>query len=125
MIAKAGDKIRIKTGRHAGHRGVVKKVRKSRLVIRLDGSGELVESIDTGTTNFSLAARKAWARMPARRVGRPKGTTKTDRVSVTLRMDREVWDQFQQAEAAGVIEDRTATINAWIATRLNDLLSKD
>jgi uncharacterized protein (DUF4415 family) len=63
--------------------------------------------------------------MPARRVGRPKGTTKTDRVSVTLRMDREVWAQFQQAEAAGVIEDRTATINAWIATRLNDLLSKD
>ena len=125
MNAKAGDKIRIKTGSRAGRRGVVNKVRKSKMLIRLEDSGELVEVVDTDTINFSLAARKAWARMPDRRVGRPKGTTKTDRVSVTLRMDRELWRRFQAAEADGVVEDRTATINAWIANRLNDLLSKE
>lgn len=72
-------------------------------------------------TNYSLAARKAWRRMPRRRVGRPKGTAKTDRVSVTLRIDRELWDHFRRAESAGLIQDRTALINSCIAQKLAEI----
>jgi uncharacterized protein (DUF4415 family) len=125
MEARPGDKIKIKLGLHAGSRGVVTKAQRSRLFVRLDSSGEVVEVTVAEATNFSLAARKAWVRMPDRRVGRPKGTTRTDRVSVTLRMDRDLWEQFEQAEASGLIVNRTATINAWIANGLNELRSKE
>ena len=40
-------------------------------------------------TNYSLATRRAWVTDPDRAVGRRKGTKLTDRVSVTLRFDRE------------------------------------
>lgn len=121
MNAESGDKVRVKSGTHVGERGVVDQVRTKHLVIRLDATGELIRTSESDITNFSLAARKAWQSMPDRRVGRPKGTAKTDRVSVTLRIDRELWERFKEAEGAGLIEDRTATINEWIAERLADL----
>ena len=59
--------------------------------------------------------------MPHRQVGRPKGARHCDRVSVTLRIDRELWKQFRQDESEGLIEDRTATINTWFRAMLDKL----
>ena len=117
MKAKVGDKIRVKVSHE---RGVVEGVQGKSLVIALDSGGQL-KAGESDVTNYSLAARKAWESMPGRRVGRPKGTKRTDRVSVTLRIDRELWEQFRRAESNGNISDRTATINQWIAEKLNEL----
>ncbi|MDA8562851.1 hypothetical protein N9L06_00200 [Mariniblastus sp.] len=119
MKAKVGDKIRIKS---IGRRGVVERVQGKSLVVSFE-DGKSASFDESEVTNFSLAARKAWERMPDRRVGRPKGTTRTDRTSVTLRIDRELWEQFRLAESQGKITDRTATINEWIAEKLNELES--
>jgi hypothetical protein len=54
-------------------------------------------------------------------VGRRKGTRLCDRVSVTLRIDRDLWQPFVELEQAGVIEDRTAAINRWLRERLAEL----
>jgi uncharacterized protein (DUF4415 family) len=120
MKAKVGDKIRIKISLA---RGVIEQVKGNTLsVSRDDGGEEIVESSDV--TNYSLAARKAWESMPERRVGRPKGTSKTDRVSVTLRIDRELWDRFKQAEKDELITDRTGVVNKLIAEKLDELEKK-
>ena len=117
MKAKIGDKVRVKSDKQ---RGIVQRVGKDSVLVQLNEGGHAKVS-DAEVTNYSLAARKAWKKMPSRRVGRPKGTTKTDRVSVTLRIDRKLWDQFKAAESRGLISDRTATINAWIASELDEL----
>jgi hypothetical protein len=57
--------------------------------------------------------------MPERRVGRPKGSTVCDRISVTIRFDRELWQRFRIAETEGLIADRTATFNAWLEEHLD------
>ncbi|MGI0014177.1 MAG: hypothetical protein ACREBU_12160, partial [Nitrososphaera sp.] len=44
-----------------------------------------------------------------------------DRVSVTLRIDRALWEQFRQDESEGLINDRTATVNAWFREKLAKL----
>lgn len=119
MKAKVGDKVRVKSSHK---RGIVERLQGSSLAIVLDTGGQITATA-SDVTNYSLAARKAWERMPDRRVGRPKGTTRTDRTSVTLRIDRELWEQFRLAESQGKITDRTATINEWIAEKLNELES--
>jgi len=121
MHAKPGDKVRLKIGSHRGERGTVERLQGEDLLVRLDAGGELVQLQAEALTNFSLAARKAWERMPERRVGRPKGSGTMDRINVTLRIDRILWDRFRKAEAAGLITDRTATINAWVSERLGEL----
>jgi uncharacterized protein (DUF4415 family) len=89
------------------------------LLVRLHESGELIPVTSESATNFSLAARKAWKNMPHRQVGRPKGARHCDRVSVTLRIDRALWEQFKQDESEGRIRDRTATINSWFREMLD------
>lgn len=121
MDAQPGDKVRLKSATNRGARGTIEKVQSTKLLVRLNESGEVVEVTRSALTNYSLAARKAWERMPQRRVGRPKGTSTTDRVSVTLRIDRELWEQFKNAESSGLIKDRTATINGWLAELLSEL----
>lgn len=121
MNTEPGDKVRIKTGAHEGVRGVVEKVKRQKILVRINEPEKLVEIMPSEVTNFSLAARKAWERMPHRRVGRPKGSFTTDRVSVTLRIDRELWTRFKDAETANLIDDRTERINAWIAEKLEEL----
>ena len=117
MKAKVGDKIRVKASHE---RGLVDRLEGKLLVIALDNGGQ-TKATESEVTNYSLAARKAWERMPERRVGRPKGTTRSNRTSVTLRIDRELWEQFRLAETEGKITDRTATINKWIAEKLDEL----
>ena len=121
MKAAAGDKVRLKVGEHAGERGLVEAVDGEKLLIRLEKSGSNVRVTPGQVTNYSLAARKAWVTGPDRAVGRRKGTKLTDRVSVTLRFDREVWEHFTGLEEQGVIDDRTATVNAWFREKLVDL----
>jgi hypothetical protein len=121
MEPEVGDKVRLKVLNSAPARGVVEEVRGDELLIRLDESGELIAVESELVTNFSLAARKAWQQMPHRQVGRPKGARHCDRVSVTLRIDRALWEQFKRGESEGRIRDRTATINVWFREMLDRL----
>jgi uncharacterized protein (DUF4415 family) len=121
MEPEVSDKVRLKDHNSASIRGVVVAVHGDKLVIRLDESGEFVTVASASVTNFSLAARKAWKNMPHRRVGRPKGARHCDRVSVTLRIDRELWERFKKDEVKGLIEDRTTTINTWFREMLDKL----
>jgi hypothetical protein len=119
--AAAGDKVRLKVGDHAGERGLVEAVEGDKFVIRLEDSGLRLRVLPEQVTNFSLAARKAWVTDPDRAVGRRKGTKLCDRVSVTLRFDRELWERFLGLEEAGVIDDRTGLINGWLREKLAEL----
>lgn len=121
MRTRPGDKVRLKSNGQPGARGIVERIAGDALVVSIENSGELVRVLPIDVVNFSLAARKAWKSMPDRRVGRPKGTRLCDRVSVTLRIDRALWEQFQSDEESGLIEDRTATINSWLREKLDTL----
>ena len=121
MQAQIGDKIRLKAPPNQGKRGVVVNIGNGTFTVRAEGKN--VEAAADVVTNLSLAARKAWQSMPDRRVGRPKGTRLCDRVSVTLRIDRDLWQQFRELEATGEVEDRTATINGWLRDKLEELKS--
>jgi hypothetical protein len=114
--SRVGDKVRLKDERSV--QGIVERVDGGHLLVRLAGSKRRTRVSISKVTNLSLAARKAWQRMPARRVGRPKGSRLTDRISVTLRIDRAQWENFRRAEKSGLIMDRTATINEWIGEGL-------
>ncbi len=124
MSMQVGDKIRFK-GTRNGRRGTVVRIEGQRIVVSLKDSTETVEADVAEITNFSQAARKAWKNMPNRRVGRPLGTRQSDRVSVTIRVDRDLWERFRRDEAAGAISDRTATINAWLRSMLDRLELKE
>ena len=119
MQTQIGDKVRLKIPIHVNERGVVVDVTKRAILVEV--AGNTVETKPEDFTNLSLAARKAWESMPDRRVGRPKGSFHCDRVSVTLRIDRELWDDFRRLEAEGAIQDRTATINALIREKTKKL----
>ena len=121
MKAEAGDKVRLKAGTHAGARGFLDAFDGDKLVVRLEESGLKVRVTPEQITNFSLAARKAWVTEPDRAVGRRKGTKLSDRVSVTLRLDRDLWEHFLGLEEDGVIEDRTGLINGWFREKLAKL----
>jgi hypothetical protein len=121
MQHKVGDKVhvrRVENDQPLG-RGQIVSLQAGTLQIRLEPSERLLVVPSDDVRNFSLAARKAWKKMPRRKVGRPKGSRVSDRVSVTLRADRELWDLFRLAESQGLIPDRTAVFNEWIANYLS------
>ena len=122
MVAKLGDKVKIRSGSMNGQRGVVERTQGNSLVVRTVDGNELIELPQTDVTNFSLAARKAWKKMPKRRVGRPRRKGDSKRISVTLRIDRDLWDLFQVAESAGKVADRSTVLNAWIREKLSELI---
>ncbi len=109
------DKVKLKS---SGLRGIVEGFAGGKIIIRADGVARLMRLAPSKVTNFSLAARKAWLSMPKRQVGRPKGLRLCDRVSVTLRIDRELWEEFRGKENSGVIRDRTETVNCWLREKL-------
>jgi hypothetical protein len=121
MRVAVGDKVRLKTGSHQGERGVIVLVEGQLLHVRIDGGRAVVRAEPWEVTNYSLAARKAWKTEPNRGVGRRKGTCLTNRISVTLRLDREMWERFIEKEEAGAIEDRTAIVNRWFREKLAEL----
>ena len=114
---RANDKVKIRRGPHTGQRAMVEKVASRSIYVRISKSQRLVMVKRDAISNFSAAARKAWKTMPRRNVGRPKGHT-VDRVSVTLRLDRVLWDRFRTLEAAGAISDRSDFVEAALARRL-------
>jgi uncharacterized protein (DUF4415 family) len=118
---EVGDKVRLKAKSHSGLRGIIETTKNGKLLVRLEDSDQKVLVTPDEVTNLSLAARKAWISMPDRHVGRPKGMRFCDRVSVTLRIDRDLWEQFRQKESVGLIDDRTATINKWLREKLDEL----
>ena len=124
MNTKAGDRVKLKDSAHRGMRGIVERLHRGQLLVRLEDHDGLIELTPRQVTNFSLAARKAWESMPDRRVGRPKGSRVCDRVSVTVRIDRDLWEEFRNMESDGRIEDRTGTINAVLREKVIALRSK-
>src|SRR2546421_72496 len=121
MRSIVGDKVRLRHGDLAGLHGVVRAVERNKLVVAVSARNRSVTVLLNEVTNLSLAARKAWLRMPHRRVGRPRGSKSSDRVSVTLRIDRDLWDQFRRSESKGLIGDRTSIINKWLRQKLDAL----
>lgn len=121
MKAEPGDKVRVKSGSHSGERGLIETIDGGRFLVRLNASGRSVRVRAEAVTNFSLAARKAWVTGPDRAVGRRNGTRLCDRVSVTLRINRDLWERFREMERLGLIEDRTAAVNEWLGEKLDDL----
>lgn len=125
MNAQPGDKVMLKAGGFRRRRGIVEASDGGKLVVRVVDVGVVIRVAADDVTNFSLAARKAWVTGPDRAVGRRKGIRLTDRVSVTLRLDRDVWERFQVLELADVIGDRTATINRWFREKLDELQRRE
>lgn len=123
---RVGDKVIIKHGQDKSRsRGVVEEVDGETVYVRVEGTEQILAHPSTAVRNLSSAARKAWEQMPSRRVGRPKGRRVFDRVSVTVRLNRAVWELFRKAEAAGIIRDRTLVLNTWISQGLETLLPSD
>lgn len=121
MKPQVGDKVRLKIGDYIGARGLVETIDSGKLVVSLMESGLKLRVLPEQVTNFSLAARRAWVTGPDRAVGRKKGTKLYDRVSVTLRFDRDLWQHFLDLEEQGAIEDRTNLINRWFREKLAEL----
>jgi hypothetical protein len=125
LHAETGDKVRLKAGVRSGERGVIERIDGGVYVVRLDQSQGTVRVSPEDVTNYSLAARKAWVTEPRRAVGRRKGTKLNDRVSVNLRIDRDLWERFVALEGDGVIEARTAVVNRWFREKLAELESQE
>ena len=121
MHAQKGDKVRLRAKGSSGDRGVVEQVEGEHLVVCLQRDHKTVRVPAAAVTNLSLAARKAWLNMPDRNVGRPKGAKTVDRVSVTLRLDRDVWDRFVAEERKGRIRERTKVVNDWFREKLDGM----
>jgi hypothetical protein len=106
-----GDKVRVRKGPFLGKRGTLKRKESTGWIVSFeDGDSDRAIRMED-MTNFSLAARKAWNRMPNRKVGRPAGTKVSNRLSVIFRVDRALWEEFVSAEQAGLVNDRTKFIN--------------
>lgn len=121
MRPLVADKVRIRAGLHRGARGRVTEVAGATLAVQLQVGSTCVRVRSGDVINYSLAARKAWRSLPHRAVGRPKGTKTVDRVSVTLRIDRKIWEDFQAAEASGLIRDRTEFFGGLLRKALTDV----
>ncbi len=122
MDHQPGDKLRIKQGKNAGSRAVVSDVGERKLFAMLENGGGQITVDPEDVQNYSLAARKAWQSMPSRRVGRPVGTKRTDRVVVNLRFEHELWSRFKKAEEEGLVGDRIAFVNRALRNALDELL---
>jgi uncharacterized protein (DUF4415 family) len=125
MRAQPGDRVKLKDTNHFGMRGKIKGVSRSHLLVELEDANEVLQLTHGEVTNFSLAARKAWKSMPHKRVGRPRGSRVCDRTSVTLRIDRDLWEEFRTLESYMKIENRTAWINSLLREKLTELKQKN
>ena len=125
MKAQPGDRVKLKDTNHFGRRGKIRGVSRTHLLVELEDANEVLQLTDSEVTNFSLAARKAWKSMPHKRVGRPQGSRVCDRTSVTLRIDRDLWEEFRALESYMKIENRTAWINSLLREKLTELKEKN
>lgn len=109
LRAEVGDKVRLKDGPAVGVRGIVFLVGESHLGITL-ASGQQVSARPSSVTNFSLAARKAWAVMP-KRAGRPAAAIARTRM-ISVRIDGSLLHATDRAVETGRFRNRTAAIEA-------------
>jgi uncharacterized protein (DUF4415 family) len=117
-----GDKIRVRSGTYKGSRGVVRTQVDGLFEIQLN-EGEIIRIVPEDTTNYSLAARRAWQVMP-KRAGRPQLTAPRKKM-VSIRLDIDVWDMLQEAGNRGLMPNREKAINDWIREQVVLLLSKE
>jgi hypothetical protein len=110
---RVGDKVQITHGSRK-LRGTIENVGSAKVRIRTD-EGAIVSEKPQNFRNFSAAARLAWKKMPERKVGRPRGSLRGERISVTLRLDRALWSRFQLLERQHSIEDRVTLFNRFLA----------
>lgn len=120
-----GDKVGVRGLDGTMLKGVIARLGIDSVVVRLDGNQEFLEAPRSQLRNFSLAARKAWASMPNRNVGRPKGTSVSNRVSVTLRVDKDLWDQFRFLQRTGKIGNRVEAIESCLRSIMRGLSNSD
>jgi hypothetical protein len=118
---RAGDKVRVRSGPYAGHRGIVEGERADLIDVELE-TGEVIEVQRRMLTNFSLAARRAWAVMP-KRAGRPRSSESRKKM-VSIRVEIDLWERLERITAAGLISSREEAINTWIREHL-ERLEKD
>jgi len=114
-----GDKVRLKIRPASSNRARVVRF-DGRIVVVALPTGELVSVGKGEITNFSSAARRAWRSRPKRRVGRPRGIVK-DRVSVTVRVDRQLWQRVRALETAGILRERTEWLNTTLREAVEPL----
>lgn len=86
LFAKPGDKVRVRSGPLAGQRGLIVSVMSSGR-FSVTAAGHRLKCEGNEITNYSLAARRAWATMP-KRAGRPRAAeAKTKMLSIRLPID--------------------------------------
>ena len=117
---RPGDKVRIRTGTERGTRGVVHTVRQGTLEVEL-ASGKTLTVHPDEVTNYSRAARRAWAAMP-KRAGRPRSTQEPKRM-VSLRLESDLWRLLGAAVDLGLIRSREQAVNDWLRQRLSELFA--
>ena len=111
--ARVGDKVQISQGDQK-IRGTIENVGSSKVRIRTE-QGAIISDKPQNVRNFSAAARLAWKKMPERNVGRPRGSVRGERISVTLRLDRALWSRFLVLERQRSVEDRGTLFNRFLA----------
>jgi hypothetical protein len=118
---QTGDKIRIRSGPYSGARGVIQAEINGGLEILLD-EGISVRVEPKEITNYSLAARRAWQKMP-KRAGRPQLASPRKKM-VSMRLDVDIWNRLGEAAELGLIPSREEAVNDWIRERIIQLLSQ-
>jgi uncharacterized protein (DUF4415 family) len=112
---RKGDKVRVRFGPSAGHRGIVTQIDGGTISVRL-ASGAVVDVQVNDLTNYSLASRRAWQTMP-KRAGRPKMGNPRNKM-LSLRLDADVWDLLGRASELGLTPNRQRAINEWLRQTL-------
>jgi ribosomal protein L24 len=120
MFDRKGDKVRVKSGPSRGVKGIISEVRSGLCNIDPFPGGVPIAVGVQDIVNYSAAARKAWKKMPERKVGRPKGSIRADRVSVTFRIERTLWESYLQAERKGALPERNVLIDEMVKKCLKD-----
>ncbi len=119
---QVGDKVRIRSGDHAGERGLIDEVADASVLVRFDTGEQVLMPLDN-ITNYSLAARRAWESMP-KRAGRPVSVGAQKKM-VSIRLNSEVWELLGKAVDLGLIRSREHAINAWLRERVNCVLGRE
>ncbi len=117
---RSGDKVRMRGLVHTGARGVISVVDADVLEVSLN-DGQVARVTPDDVTNYSLAARRAWAVMP-KRSGRPRGSAKKKMVS--FRLDGDVIEMLARARSTGRLENASEAVNLWLRERLRGLLGE-
>lgn len=118
---RVGDRIRIKSGRWRGQRGLIRELlSEGELLLTVEDARPVIAS--DSITNFSLAARRAWVTRP-KRAGRPM-LAKPRKKMVSLRIDIETIDALSVLSEHGLITNREQAVNEWLKERTRELLEE-